>query len=277
MVHYVSSTDEEQAAVLNPAAIPDPGDFAVEADGEPVTVNAVEVAADQGLVRLTLASAVRAEQSVTLTYTPGETPIANVWGKPAGAFTNIPVHNATSSSEALFNDATLSTFRLADIAFDTPFTAQRTQYSAEVEHGTGEVKIDARPTQAAATVEYLDGAGEPIADADPDAAGMQAALEVGRERHRGAGHRAGRDDDTPVRGDSRARAMGADRRTARRGARERHQGARRAGPVPGRHDVQRAGHARTRECEKRANLQHRERSRGRGRQGPSETTRPDGM
>ena len=179
MVRYVSSTDEAQAAVLNPAAIPDPGDFAVEADGEPVTVNAVELAADQGLVRLTLASAVRAGQSVTLTYTPGETPIADVWGNSAGAFTNIPVHNATSSSEALSNDATLRTFRLADIAFDTPFTAQRTQYSAEVEHGTGEVKIVARPTQADATVEYLDGAGEPIADAGPGAAGMQAALEVG--------------------------------------------------------------------------------------------------
>ena len=72
---------------------PDPGDFAVTAGGAAVIVSAVSISGQE--LTLTLAAAVEASQTVTISYTPGTNPIRNGGGTDAAALTNQPVTNNT--------------------------------------------------------------------------------------------------------------------------------------------------------------------------------------
>ncbi len=78
---------------LDGASVPAAGAFAVTAAGSAVTVNGVSVGGSA--VTLTLASAVRANQTVTLDYTPGTNPIQDGAGNDAAALSGRSVANNT--------------------------------------------------------------------------------------------------------------------------------------------------------------------------------------
>ena len=78
---------------LDGASVPAAGAFAVTAAGSTVTVNGVSVGGSA--VTLTLASAVRANQTVALDYTPGTNPIRDGAGNDAAALSGRSVTNYT--------------------------------------------------------------------------------------------------------------------------------------------------------------------------------------
>ena len=80
---------------LDGASIPAPVDFVVTAAGSSTTVQAVGVAGSA--VTLTLATAVEANQAVTLAYTPGANPIQDAAGNDAALLSRQPVTNNTSA------------------------------------------------------------------------------------------------------------------------------------------------------------------------------------
>ena len=78
---------------LDGASVPAAGAFAVTAAGNAVTVNGVSVGGSA--VTLTLANAVQANQTVTLDYTPGASPIQDGAGNDAAALSGQAVTNNT--------------------------------------------------------------------------------------------------------------------------------------------------------------------------------------
>ena len=82
---------------LDGASILAPGDFAVTADGSTVTVTGVGVAGSA--VTLTLATAVEANQAVTLAYAPGTNPIQNAAGNGAVLLSGQTVTNNTGRAD----------------------------------------------------------------------------------------------------------------------------------------------------------------------------------
>ena len=79
---------------LDGASRPATGDFAVTAAGSGIGVNRVDVGGSS--VTLTLASAVAANQAVTLDYTPGASPIRDEAGNEAAALSGRSVTNNTA-------------------------------------------------------------------------------------------------------------------------------------------------------------------------------------
>ena len=85
---------------------------------------------------------------------------------------------------AASTDATLSALALANdeggaVALNEPFAADDTVYTASVANRVGQVTVTPAVNDANATVEYLDGAGAALADADTVTDGHQVSLEVG--------------------------------------------------------------------------------------------------
>ena len=92
--------------------------------------------------------------------------------------------NAASVTPGLAGDATLSALRIEDatgtVRLFPYFHTRRSEFTARVGHASATVTVHATPTDANATVAWVDGAGTAIPDADGDAAtGHQAALSVG--------------------------------------------------------------------------------------------------
>ena len=83
---------------LDGASIPAAGDFAVTAAGSTVTVTGVGVAGSA--VTLTLATAVEANQAVTLAYTPGANPTQDAAGNDAVLLSRQTVTNNTGNTPA---------------------------------------------------------------------------------------------------------------------------------------------------------------------------------
>ncbi len=81
---------------LDVASAPAPGDFVVTAAGNSVGVSGVSVGGSR--VTLTLATAVQANQAVTLDYTPGANPTQDVAGNDAAALSGQAVTNNTPGS-----------------------------------------------------------------------------------------------------------------------------------------------------------------------------------
>ena len=81
---------------LDVASVPAPGDFVVTAAGNSVGVSGVSVGGSR--VTLTLATAVQANQAVTLDYTPGANPTQDVAGNDAAALSGQAVTNNTPGS-----------------------------------------------------------------------------------------------------------------------------------------------------------------------------------
>ena len=80
---------------LDGASVPALGAFAVTAAGSAITVNGVSITGST--VTLTLATAVEANQAVTLAYTPGTNPIQDAAGNDAAPLSGQPVTNNTSA------------------------------------------------------------------------------------------------------------------------------------------------------------------------------------
>ena len=81
-------------------------------------------------------------------------------------------------------DASLSALALADaggdpVALNETFDPVGTAYTASVANAIGQVTVTPATSHPFATVEYLDGAGAALADADGVADGQQVALAAG--------------------------------------------------------------------------------------------------
>ena len=78
---------------LNATSEPAPGDFSVRVENASVTVTEVSISGSE--VVLTLASAVKPSDGVSVSYTPGTNPIQNTVGTVAAPLANLPVKNDT--------------------------------------------------------------------------------------------------------------------------------------------------------------------------------------
>ena len=81
---------------LDPAVVPGTGDFAVRVEGRTRTVSNVQVRQDE--VTLTLSSAVRFRDEVTVSYSPGTSPLSDLVGNVVDALVREPVPNRTSET-----------------------------------------------------------------------------------------------------------------------------------------------------------------------------------
>ena len=81
--------------MLDGGSTPATGDFVVTVDGSAITVTGVSITGST--VTLTLATAVEANQAVTLDYTPGTNPIQDAAGNAAAALSGQTVTNNTSA------------------------------------------------------------------------------------------------------------------------------------------------------------------------------------
>ena len=160
---------------------PASGDFTVtvtDSNGmsTPHAVSDVDVVDDE-TVRLTLSEAVRHGDTVTLGYTPGTSPIQDLWGNDAAAIDGRAVRNDTAGS----SDATLSALTLTDgddnpIMLTPGFDTETKAYAASVANGVDRITVEPTRSDAGATVAYLNAGDVAIADADGAEDGMQVAL-----------------------------------------------------------------------------------------------------
>ena len=82
--------------MLDGGSTPATGDFVVTVDGSAITVNGVSITGST--VTLTLATAVEANQTVTLAYTPGANPIQDAAGNDAALLSRQTVTNNTGGT-----------------------------------------------------------------------------------------------------------------------------------------------------------------------------------
>ena len=145
---------------------PASGDFTVTVGTTEVSVDTVEIT-DEETVRLTLAQAVHSSDIVTIDYTPGATPIRDLWGNEAIAVDNRTVRNDTAAGS---NDATLSNLTSHDgtneLLFDPPFTPGTFAYTADVDNTITSITLTATPTDDDTSVTTVTLNGSPISDLD---------------------------------------------------------------------------------------------------------------
>lgn len=78
--------------LLNPASVPDVGDFVVTANAAPAgAVSTVTINLDT--VTLTMASALTPGDDILVSYTPGTPPLEGLTGVAVEAFTDLPAEN----------------------------------------------------------------------------------------------------------------------------------------------------------------------------------------
>ena len=159
--------------VLDDMSTPAVGDFSVSVtDSATSAVSTVTVAAvsvNVSEVALTLSSAVRAADAVTLDYTPGTNPVQDPADNDADTLTGHTLTNMTATA----TDAVLSTLELSGVSFSPVFAPAVTTYSASVLYAVSSTTVAAttRDTRATVTVSP--------ADDDEDTAGDQVDLDVG--------------------------------------------------------------------------------------------------
>ena len=185
----LSATSTPAAAKFTVKVTPDEGSEATRG------VTAVAKDAPKGLLTLTLASAVVSTDTVTVSYTEGSGSdyIKDAGGQSAVDFTDQAVTNNTPAAVGA-DDATLSALAVTYGSANTPatlrpavsanplrtgFAAATTEYRAAVEHSVEQVTVTPTASAASATIEYLDGSGAALSDADTVATGHQVALAVG--------------------------------------------------------------------------------------------------
>ena len=123
---------------LDTNAAPAEGDFTVKVDGTAVSLAAADPVAigDRG-VTLTLAAAVSAAETVTVSYTPRTNPILALYGATATALTDEPVRNVTGDvaapalQSAAVDGATLTL--TYDEALDPASTPARSAFTVHVD------------------------------------------------------------------------------------------------------------------------------------------------
>ncbi|MDE2719308.1 SwmB domain-containing protein [Candidatus Palauibacter polyketidifaciens] len=151
--------------------------FTVVADG---TNNDVEAASlNDAMVTLTLASAIRSGQAVTVAYADptaddDENAVQDLAGNDAASFGAQTVVNLVPST-----DATLSALSLSGVTLTPSFHADSLNYTGSAPHTVAMTTVSATTADTSATVDYLDGGGQALADADGNTPGLQVALEVG--------------------------------------------------------------------------------------------------
>ena len=164
---------------LDEGSVPDNDAFAVSVtDSITSTVTAAEVvgvSVDGREVSLTLSEPVRFGDAVTVGYTPGAGPIADLAKNPAAALVGYPVANDTAAA----GDAALKTLGLSEpagtaVMLDPAFDAATPGYSSSVLYAVAAVTVSAaaQDPRASAVVSSP-------ADSDPVTGGPQAALGVG--------------------------------------------------------------------------------------------------
>ena len=79
----------------------------------------------------------------------------------------------------LSNDATLSALALSEGTLDPAFASAKDSYTASVIHSVAQITVTPTASAAGATVAYLDGSDDALADADTSADGHQVDLSTG--------------------------------------------------------------------------------------------------
>ena len=159
--------------VLDAASVPDVGTFAVavtdSVTGAESERDVTEVSVDGRVVSLSLSASVRLGDVVTLSYTPGVSPISDTAGERAAALDAHAAANDTAAAAV----ASLDSLGLGGIVLAPGFAPAETEYSASVLYQVSQVSVAASPADWRATVSVW-----PV-DADDVAAGHQVALGVG--------------------------------------------------------------------------------------------------
>ena len=142
---------------------PASGDFTVTVGTTEVSVDTVEIT-DEETVRLTLAQAVHSGDIVTIDYTPGATPIRDLWGNEAIAVDNRAVRNDTAAS----TDATLSALTAHDGSNDLilapAFASATLAYTADVPNTITAITLTATPSDDDTLISAVTLNGSAIAD-----------------------------------------------------------------------------------------------------------------
>ena len=121
-------------------------------------------------VTVTLASAVRASDTVAVTYTPGAVPIRDTADNEVAGFTEESVTNITAASA----DATLSALSLTDVTLSPAFASGTTTYTADVASTVTSTTLTFTVAEARAQVSVT-----PATDDDPNTDGHQVTLSSG--------------------------------------------------------------------------------------------------
>ena len=164
---------------LDTTSTPDTDEYEVKVDGGPATEpSGVTISGRE--VELTLATAVSADQTVTVSYTvPASGPVQDESGIDAPGFIDQEVDNDTAASgdatlrDLVVNDGT------SDLELDPTFASDEYSYTATVGNAVMQVTVTATRNDSNATVAYEDGAGSELTDADLSAAGHQVTVNVG--------------------------------------------------------------------------------------------------
>ena len=163
---YRTSASSADPDWLDDGLSPASGDFTVIVGGAEISVDSVEITNEE-TVRLTLAQAVHSSDIVTIDYTPGATPIKDLWGNEALEVSRRAVRNDTAAGA---NDATLSTLTAHDgtdeMILDTPFTSGTFVYTADVANPITSITLTATPSDDNTEVTAVTLNGSPISDLD---------------------------------------------------------------------------------------------------------------
>ncbi|MYE33768.1 MAG: hypothetical protein F4X23_02825, partial [Gemmatimonadales bacterium] len=159
------------------AATAPASEFTVTVAGSRATLSGAP-AVSEATVTLTPATAVTSDQTVTVAYadpSPGDdaNAVQDLAGNDVATFAAQSVINLVLST-----DARLSALSLSGVTLTPSFHADSLNYTGSAPHSVAMTTVSATVNHDSATVEYLDGGGQALADADA-ADGFQVALEVG--------------------------------------------------------------------------------------------------
>ncbi|MDE0658643.1 MAG: SwmB domain-containing protein, partial [Gammaproteobacteria bacterium] len=136
----------------------DGGRFTVVADGTNNDVEATSLS--DAIVRLSLASAIRSGQAVTIAYTDptandDENAVQDLAGNDVATFAAQEVLNQAKST-----DARLSALSLSGVTLTPAFHADSLNYTGSAPHSVDTTTVTATTADTSATVDYLDGGGQ---------------------------------------------------------------------------------------------------------------------
>ena len=104
------------------------------------------------------------------------TSVQDLAGNDAATFGAQPVANILKST-----DASLSALSLSGVTLTPAFHPDSLNYTGSAPHSVATTTVSATKNHASAAIQYLDGSGQALVDADANTPGLQVALEVGTD------------------------------------------------------------------------------------------------
>lgn len=165
---------------LDSGSVPSRSAYSVSVNGD-AGAEPSRVSISGTTVTLTLTDTVAAGDTVTVSYTvPTSDPVRDVAENSASSLTDQTVTNNTvTGTDATLSNVGLSKTNGFGIPLEPTFDPATTEYTAKARNATDKATILPTTTDTYATVEYLDGDSNTIADAGSELAGHQVSLSVG--------------------------------------------------------------------------------------------------